>query len=34
MVKNADNIKNKLLKNNERDDVLFKMENDPRITKW
>jgi lipopolysaccharide/colanic/teichoic acid biosynthesis glycosyltransferase len=34
MVKNADAIKEKLMKENERQDgPLFKMENDPRITK-
>jgi lipopolysaccharide/colanic/teichoic acid biosynthesis glycosyltransferase len=34
MIKNADAIKEKLMKANERQDgPLFKMENDPRITK-
>ena len=34
MVRNADNLKKQLMDKNERDDVLFKMENDPRIQPW
>ncbi len=34
MIQNAEKMKNKLLKNNEREDgPLFKMENDPRVTR-
>ena len=34
MVENADKLKEQLLGKNERDDVLFKIENDPRIKPW
>jgi len=34
MIKNAHQMKDKLLKYNERGDILFKMEHDPRITQF
>jgi len=34
MVKNADKLKKQLLDKNERDDVLFKIKDDPRIQPW
>jgi len=34
MVKDADKLKKSLMDKNERDDVLFKIENDPRIQPW
>ena len=34
MVENADELKQQLLDKNERDDVLFKIEDDPRIKPW
>ena len=34
MVRNADKLKKQLMDKNERDDVLFKIENDPRIQPW
>lgn len=34
MLKNADKLKKDLLEKNERDDVLFKIEDDPRIKSW
>jgi hypothetical protein len=34
MIKDADKLKNQLLEKSERDDILFKMENDPRIKPW
>jgi len=34
MVKNADNLKKQLLDKNERDGVLFKIKDDPRIQPW
>ena len=34
MIKNADKLKNNLINNNERDDILFKIKDDPRIMPW
>jgi lipopolysaccharide/colanic/teichoic acid biosynthesis glycosyltransferase len=34
MVNNAENLKEKLLTKNEREGPLFKIKNDPRITKF
>jgi hypothetical protein len=34
MVENADQLKKQLLDKNERDDVLFKIKDDPRIKPW
>ena len=34
MVENADELKKQLLDKSERDSILFKMENDPRIKPW
>jgi hypothetical protein len=34
MVLNADKLKDNLTNQNERDDVLFKIKDDPRIKPW
>ncbi len=34
MIQNADNLKKQLLDKNERDDILFKIQDDPRIKPW
>jgi lipopolysaccharide/colanic/teichoic acid biosynthesis glycosyltransferase len=34
MIRNADKLKDNLLKDNERKGPLFKIQNDPRIKKW
>ena len=34
MIMNADKLKNELLTKNERDDILFKIKNDPRVKWW
>jgi len=34
MVLNADKLKDNLTNQNERDDILFKIKDDPRIKPW